>query len=276
MNTIESFPYLIDNILADLEAAARIRIDCQSVDKTNSTEGDILRVTAVNDMISACHFFHYMEHLRVEAMNKLRETLPQIATSDMEAFFDQMLRRVRKISHSVEVNRSSVPTDNHGMTVYWARRSLNCRYHYRNTQEPEVVRAALVNTRRHALTYYLVLKKLEDRIKCCAGAALGIQFTPLTFHGIKQGTKFKLTCSVAFLSAFLRILCDRNLVENPNVSELCRRIAAACCTSRQENLSPHSLRNCFDNPTPEVLENVREELRLCDKYIMNLIRRQRR
>jgi uncharacterized protein YcgL (UPF0745 family) len=81
---------------------------------------------------------------------------------------------------------------------------------------------------------------------------------------------------VAFLGALLRVLCDRDIVEDPNVAELCRRMSHFLYTGRQENISPHSLRNSFDDPKPEVLVKLLEELKLCEKYTEKFIDRQRR
>ncbi len=80
---------------------------------------------------------------------------------------------------------------------------------------------------------------------------------------------------VPFRSVLLRVACDRELIERPNVSELCRRVAAAYCTDHQENLSAHSLRNNFDNPSPEALEQVEAELQRWLRYTPNLKRLQK-
>ena len=271
---IESFSYLIDAIVGDLESASKIRIECLAMADPDFKSQKNIKIISVNGTGSASQFFHYMEHLRAGTMNNIRETLPQIAPADMEAFIDQVLRRVRKIGLSVMMTKTTGASGEWGETAQWATRSLSCRYQGRITAEPEIVREAIALTTRHAHIYYLVLKKLEDRINSCAGATLNIMVTSTGMPGTRPVKKFRLNCSVAFFCAMLRVLCDRNIVENPNVSELCRRIAAACCTSRQENLSPHSLRNCFDDPSAPALEELLAEVRIWEKYIMNFISRQ--
>jgi hypothetical protein len=186
------------------------------------------------------------------------------------------MRRVRRISLSIEVIRLPGHPEQQNHTVQWSTRTLTCRHLGTSTFEPEIVEQALGQTRRHAYMFYLVTRRLEERINGCAGATLSIMVSSGDTPGSKPAQKFKLTCTVAFFCALLRVLCDRNLVENPNVSELCRRFAGACYTSRQENLSAHSLRNCFDDPSPEVLENLLQEALLVEKYIAAFISRQRR
>lgn len=93
---------------------------------------------------------------------------------------------------------------------------------------------------------------------------------------VKQPDKIRLNCTVAFFSALMRVLCDRNLVDKPNVSDLCRKVSGTCSTTRQQNLSPRSIRNHFDDPSPDVLEALLNEFRMCGNYTANLIQRQRR
>jgi hypothetical protein len=274
MHLVGSYPLLIDNIVNDLENASRIRIECQSAEKTKFPAHPGLQITAISNCNSACNFLHYMEHVRAETMNKLRETLPQIAPADRETFIDQLLRRVRKATLSVTMTGSPGSANKPYRKFQWAIRHVICLYQGQRTYEPTIMTEAVALTCRHAMIYYLVLKKLEDRINSCAGSALNILATSSVNPVSTHSQKFRLSCTVAFFCAMLRVMCDRNILENPNVSELCRRMAAACCTNRQENLSPHSLRNCFDDPSPAVLEELLKEVMLWEKYILKFIHRQ--
>ncbi|HNY01124.1 MAG TPA: hypothetical protein PKG48_00985 [Bacteroidales bacterium] len=69
--------------------------------------------------------------------------------------------------------------------------------------------------------------------------------------------------------------CDRNLIGIPDVSALCRRIARTFCTARRETLSAHSVRNHFGFPSPEVLREWLNEIRVDERYLANFIRQQR-
>jgi len=160
--------------------------------------------------------------------------------------------------------------------VCWSQKQIHCICNGIETENTLHGLQAIHQTRRHAWIFYLVVKKLEDRIRCAAGANLFVTITPSSFSLQKPDSKFKLSCTVTFLGALLRVLCDRNILENPNVADLCRRMSLSLYTGRQENISPHSLRNAFDDPKPEVLMKVLEELKICEKYTEKFINRQRR
>lgn len=276
MKTIESFPFLIDDIFGDLEAASRITIDCGLVNENNHAIHDNLRVITVNGMDTDYHFFHFMKHLKADVMEKFRGALPQTVPSDGEIFIDCALRRMRKIGLSVAVTRSATANEHEGKTVQWAVRSLICRYNGNSTLDLEIIAEVLQITRRHAWIYYLVMRRLEDRSNSCAGVNLTILVNSVALQKDSQAKKFRAGCTVDFIGAMLRVLCDRNLLEEPNVDELCRKIAGSVYTHRQNVVSPKGLRNCFDNPKPEALEKVLSEIQLIEKYIIKFIDRQRR
>ena len=71
----------------------------------------------------------------------------------------------------------------------------------------------------------------------------------------------------------LRVLYDRNMFDKPNVAELCRQITRLVYTERQDNISPHSLRNSFESPDPKILLKVIQEFNLCVKYAEKFISR---
>lgn len=72
--------------------------------------------------------------------------------------------------------------------------------------------------------------------------------------------KLRLRASVSLSAAFLRILYDDNLFEIPNKSEFCRIFAAFISTTQQEEVSPLSLRNHFNNPSHECLAFIDAKL----------------
>jgi hypothetical protein len=275
MRTIDSFAFLIDTVFGELEAASRVEIDCTTANsKENNENRSNLRITAVNGQHSASHYLHFMKHLRAETMENLRETLPQIAPGDMEVFLDQALRRIRIIARSVCIPGDSISSEHRRRMFQWSVRQVQFRCNGKTAHQPQIINDVLVRTRRHAWIFYIVIKKLEDRINCCAGATLNVSvISPVREQ--KPVYKFRLTCTVAFLGAMLRVLCDRNIVENPNIAELCRRMANSFYTDRQNSLSPHSFRNFFDNPSPEILEKLLEEIRIWEKYTEKFIERQR-
>ncbi len=273
MATCESIPFLIDQILGELEEAATIRIECNAADGGSRRVSGNIKITSVNGATCAWHFLHYMEHLRGVVMERLREAIPRVGPGDMDIMLDQLLRRVRRIGRSAEVIRLQEGCKATGLKAQWLKRFVRCRYQGRDTENPEIWEEAISLTHRYALIYLCEMRKLEDRITLCAATGFSIPAAAPANSGIRPAAKFRLSCSVAFFCAMLRTVCDRNIVENPNISELCRMIAAACCTTKQETLSARSLRNCFNNPTPKVLEEVLNEVHAWDRYLTKFISR---
>jgi hypothetical protein len=276
MKSVDSFPFLIDYILEDLEKASRIEIDLHIPDPENSEKQDNgIIVISVNGQVSAQRYFHYMKDSKAVAMNKLREILPQITPTDTEIFFEQVQRRIKRILQSIIIMNENGKKASSIQDVCWSQKQIHCKCNGVDTESTLHRSQAIRQTRRNAWIFYLVVKKLEDRIHCAAGAHLFVTIPLSLIPRQETGSKFKISCTVTFLGALLRILCDRNIVENPNVADLCRRISLSLYTGRQENISPHSLRNAFDDPKPEVLMKVLEELKICEKYTEKFIDRQR-
>ncbi|MEI6682443.1 MAG: hypothetical protein WCO44_07435 [Bacteroidota bacterium] len=275
MHSTASFPYLVDYLLGDLEEASRIRIECRRADNKNPAVSGNLVILSVNGCNTSSSFLHLMEHLRAQTMDMLRENLGQVSAGDTEAFFGLLQRRLRKIIHAVVVMKFPLHDENRQNRATWVMKMVNCRLEGEQTQDRVTMEEAVGLTRRHAWIYYLVLKKLEEWLNSLTGASLGIMVLSKGLFSGMPNRKFRLSCTVSFFCAMLRLLCDRNIFENPNISELCRSIAAGCSTSRQENLSPHSLRNHFDDPSPETLEELLAEVHIWEKYITGFLERQR-
>ena len=276
MKTIESFPYVIDNIFSELERDSQIRIDCRAEGVPSQGNNCLsIRVAAVNGMASSWRFHHRIKHLKAEVLVKLREVIPQIAPGDLDAFIDMALRRVRRIARTVLVTGFGSREERNMQSVCWSPRQLRCFLGDTESSEPGLIGEALIQTRRQAWLYYAELKRLEERIGCLAGYAICLSDATSAEKNAGNEGKIRLTCTVAFFCAVIRVAYDRNLIEVRNVSELCRQISRNFCTARQENLSAHSIRNHFDNPSPEVLEEVMNEFRVDEKFIAKFIQRQR-
>ena len=83
--------------------------------------------------------------------------------------------------------------------------------------------------------------------------------------------KLRLKVSVSLSGAFARILYDTAIFDIRNKSELCRTFAALISTTQQEEVSPLSLRNHFNNPSHECLVYIDAKLsewRSCIRKLM--------
>ncbi len=275
MATRDSFPYLIDYVLGELELASEIRIDCKKVEE-NSIPAIFasIRVVAINGMDSSCLYLQQLRQLKDQALCRFREVIPLIALADIDAFIDLALRRVRQITRSVIVVEFKGQMIGIGNDASFSIEQIQCFLEDDLSYDSLVYAEAMYQTRRQAWIYYLVLKRLSERIRCFTGGTIVMPVMSPVKLQANPDKKIRVNATVAFVGAFLRVACDRGLIEVSNVSELCRWASENFCTQRQENLSPHSIRNHFDNPAPEPLKEVMQEIEIWDKYLAKFIQQQ--
>ena len=277
MTTRDSFPYLIDNIFGEFEMASQVRIDCIAVEKNIEFHPAApIRVVAINGMDPGLEFLHQIRHLKSETLQMFRNVIPHVSQADLDNFVDLAMRRIRRMARAVSLIGFDPKEKSIDKDSFWSVEQMQCFVEGTESDDALVYLEAMFQTSRPAWVYYLELKKLEERIRSLAG---GVIFLPATTPGVpvvKQYEKFRLNCSVSFLGAWLRMACDRDLIERPNISGLCRHFSENYCTARQENISPRSLRNHIDNPSPEALEEVMMDLHSWGKYGAKFIEQQRR
>jgi hypothetical protein len=262
--------------LCDLEKASGIEIECRDAQE-QTPENQALRIVilSINSQTSGSKYLHYLDHLKAETLVKVREIVRQVDPNETDIFFEQLQARLKRLYLFFNLPENPTGGKPDHELVSWTPKFVRCLYDGKITHDPTILANVLHRTRKHALHYYRMLTKLEAKICYLSAASFLSPVTLSTPQPRSAPQKFRFNGSVPFLGAFMRVLCDRNLLENPNVAELCRRVADSISTSRQESLSPHSLRNSFDNPDPEVLSKLLEELKVCANYTEKLIERQR-
>ncbi|MBE0647553.1 MAG: hypothetical protein IH596_07210 [Bacteroidales bacterium] len=113
------------------------------------------------------------------------------------------------------------------------------------------MKRALHNLSHQLLNIAMLLEHHKD---ICKGA---IPPLPLPVPMVK---KLRLRVSVSLSAAFFRILYEDKLFESNNKSELCRTFAGLISTTQQEEVSPLSLRNHFNNPSHDCLAYIDAKL----------------
>jgi hypothetical protein len=277
MQTINSFPHLIDNIIGELEMVSQVRIDCLSTEEKSSSSSDVaLRVTAVNGMETSWEYMNLLRDIKTEVLGRYREVIPYVPPRQLDSFIDMSLRRMRQLKRSVVVTAYEVKGKGPYIDACWAFDVMQCFLDDVESDDYRVYLEAMQQTRRQAWIFHLELKRLEDRISCFAGAIIDPAVHSSCGHSFQPVQKIRLNCTVPFLGALIRVACDRNLIERPNVAELCRHLSVNYATVRQENISAHSLRNHMDNPNPNVLEEVKQEIQIWERYLSKFILQQQR
>jgi hypothetical protein len=222
------------------------------------------------------HFIHCLAHLRAEFHEKLNRLAGQVSPAGLDLFHDQLDRRYRRIGRVVTAaGTRGIDPPSAGM-ISWNPKHVRVEWNGRGGRGPGVTATVFEKTRRYALLYYLVLQKMQERSRFAGFVAR--QELPVAGKrpDEQQPVKFRLNGTVASFGALLRLLYDRDIIHDPVVAELCRQFAGMFQTNRQEEISPKSLRNAFDDPKPETLQVILATLKQLIPYIEKFIERQKR
>ena len=244
--------------------------------KNHGEQGKQILLCAVQGQPSAAVFLHYMKHLKTGILSKTRETLIQISPYDTDSFVDLLSRRLRKFFKLIQFKCNGTIHEPCIENVQWSEKYIHCIYNGNETDDPTVIANVLHNTRRYALIFYLVMLKLEEKVRYSAPLVMGDSSNMTATLPTVPIQKFRTNFTVAMLGAFMRVEVDKDIIHEPNVSELCRRAANDYSTNQRENVSAHSLRNAFDNPLPETLDKLAEEFKRLARYAEKLRDSQRR
>jgi hypothetical protein len=263
----ESFPYLLDEIFAGL--ASHFPPEIRFSQETNGQ----IRIVAVCGKEDAGQLLNLMKHRKAELLEKMAAAISAISLSDLDIFMDQAKRRMRRIMACFTQQSSGIDNDEKVSGMTWNPNRLRCKCDETPEADPRIVAEVISLTRRHAKVAYLLMTELDKRLNFYAGASIQIIHSTEKGPDITPKTRFRLNCTVSFLGTLFMVLIERNIIENPNITDLSRRIAALFCTPRQETISPSSLRNAVNCPDPQALEQLLNELQFMIRYVERTLER---
>ncbi len=142
--------------------------------------------------------------------------------------------------------------------------------------DPGDYKSTLDQASRDALIYYLLKTRRERNLSSPDEGKQKVKRTSITPPVNDNQSRIRLGCPVSMFGALLRVMSDRQFFENQNTSELCRKVVASLSSQQAKQIGLKSLRNSFDDPEPETLERLLEELRVWVRYTEKFIDRQRR
>jgi hypothetical protein len=271
----ESFPCLIDLIFGELEGMSSIRIDCFGDRNREESQNNGFRIR-VNGMDSPLHYLHYMRALKSCILQKLEATLASFPAEHRHIFMKQVYRRIRRITAPATVNDGPGSKERGRQRVAWVQERVHCFFNGRENPDPVIRESALVLASRYAMIYHLVMKRLESGVRSCENNRnLFIPSLP-AHYTTNYRSPIRLSFSVPLFGALLRVMSDRQVFEARNVSEFCRKLVSIVDSSEGRRLGLRSLRIAYDDPLPETLEKLREELKIWVRYTEKFIERQRR
>jgi len=261
----DSFPHLLNEHFSEFNAVSSIRIS-YSISSTDLSGGatTALKLTGVNGFKSVTTFTGYLNHLHVSLIGKLMEVQPRLDEQGMRLFLKQSMIRCRKLTQvtipiPVEIKPGDPDGDGHQklQTVFY-----HPIFEHDPGDEPaeEIKKALLLITHRYAQMFKIVVDELLDELRCFF--FLVEFFTVLNIPASlnHHSEKIPLADNVRILAGVMRLYYESGIFTITNKSEFCRLIASKFSTPHQKDISPGSLKNHFNDPTPETLQLIRDRL----------------
>ncbi|MCX6246155.1 MAG: hypothetical protein NTW10_00340 [Bacteroidetes bacterium] len=272
----ESFPCLADLIFGELEGMSMIRIDSFGEEGTLDEWQNIGFRIRVNGLASPLHYLHYMRALKSGILQKLESALSCIAPGERAVFMQQVRRRIGRINASATIDDGPGSKARGRQRVSWVQERVHFFHNGHENPDPVIRESALVLSSRYALIYHLVTKRLEASVRFCENNR-NLFSTSLPSHFKKNyRSPIRLSFSVPLFGALLRVMSDRQVFEARNVAEFCRKLVSIVDSSERRRLGLRSFRIAYDDPLPETLEKLLEELKIWVRYTEKFIERQRR
>jgi hypothetical protein len=191
--------------------------------------------------VAGVNYDHFLVHLQAETLKNIQESIRVIEATYFDCYFKQVECRILEISDSIST--------------------------FLKSKEKQISQQALL--------FSQMLKNLEAQLNVLKESQSIIL---LSVPGPERETqqKLHLNCTAAFLGTFLRISVERQIIISSNISALLRWVSMIVITSRKINPGLSSLRNAFNSPRIEVLEQLLRELEqwvICIKDLIEKLSR---
>lgn len=264
-----SFPYLADELLRPVRSFQLIRAEGpERFAGEAPVQSGQIRIAELGGQPSPLQFEHYLNHLQAEWLAQLTEILAQVPLNERPPFADLLDRKFRRAALVLLPGQPQHPA--------WNPRRMEVIYNGRPVRDPGLAASVCLAARRFAVVYAALLSRIQNNLRTVVLSAGFGGVAAAAVPPAKKPGRFLFNGSVKHLGAFFRVLVDRDIIKNPVIAELTRTIASLFSTPRQEEISPKSLRNAFEDPSPDVLQQMLVECRLVERYLEKLIDRQKR
>ena len=264
-----SFPYLADDLFRPVRSFQLIRAEGpEPFLGEQPIEPGLIRIAELGGQDSPLQLEHYLNYLQAGWLVQLQEILTQVQLNDRPQFADLLDRKFRRAALLLLPGQPQQPA--------WNPSRMQVIYNGKEVQDPMLTASVCQAARRYAVVYAALLNRIRGNLRTVVFSAVFGGVAATAVPPAKRSGRLLFNGSVKHLGAFFRVLVDREIIKTPVIAELTRSIAGLFSTPRQEEISPKSLRNAFEDPSPEVLEQVLSECRLFERYLERLIERQRR
>jgi hypothetical protein len=126
-------------------------------------------------------------------------------------------------------------------------------------------------------SYPLLIDEIFGNLEEASRIEIDLDANLLNNHGQQIGSGIVKSINGQYSAQrYLHYMMDIKAGILDNIRETLPQIAPFFYTDRQQNISPKSLRNSYDDPDIEILTQILQELKLWERYIEKFIERKTR
>jgi|GEM_PF-5732671 len=291
MKNLDSIPHILNGIFRELNTATNVKVTLHEVPGTRQEapgkrheapgkrqEAPGTRHEASSDpviqTVNGCQspeqFYHMLFSLCATARCTIAETLRGLEPTEKATLLLEAFHRTNSMKDRVtSMILPSKPGDPNYPCLLYLQAFTHITLIPSHTSTPILqmhpfacqLKKAL-SILSHQLISMAILHE-HHRDICVGGTPQPSQPPPFK--------KLPIRASVPYSAVLARIFFDNGLFAIKNKSEFCRIFASLISTNQQEEVSPLSLRNHFNNPPPEILALIDARLSEWRSYIRKLM-----
>ena len=267
MHAVDSFPGIIDKLFDGFAINLPVPVVCKG------DLGEVNQVISVYGQKTPGAYLKKLLRLATLFPERLSRVTVEIRAADAAEFYRQLDRRFRLLGRTLTGGNDRCNNQELPERVAWSTKYLFITCNGKEIEDPVLAAGIAARTRRYALIHYLVMKRIHEMTRRMIPVFVPDSVPAMVHKHVKSAPaeKYRLNITVALLGALLRTICDMKIMQETVVSKLCRDMAVMFSTPRREHISAHSLRNAFDKPRPETLEQVVEMLKAIIPSLENFI-----
>jgi len=255
MTNLSNNKEILSPVFRKIEEESKIRIEltvCMH-EPAKESDNDFI-IHSVNGCSNPAEYYHHVFYICAKL---LRETLNAADEMTLEAkiyLLSEARQRLRLLNHIYRPGRlgngfDGAPSDlvfSHA--EYHSREALSLP-HY-------AIDRVLQLTSPFALAWKSVLSEFDQRFNYLTTYIEYMEDKSLGKPGSTPRTKLPVRLTVAQLACFIKGCQELEIFDVESTSELCRILSDMIQTLRTNTISPKSLRNHIEGPSPEAIDHT--------------------
>ena len=259
MNTTYSIPQALNRLSGNLSALGFVKIHYRILaDPDQPAANHLVSLVNVNGYTSLAGYSGIVESSRKEFGRRFRKLLQETRPELQGRLIKDALARLGRLGRATRPFAAYTGTPGDESHPASLRCFANPLFRSDDGSLPGTCQKEQLArlTMAHAGFWYRSIGELKDELSALYTLLESAGLPELMRYGKGHENKIQLNSSVKLMAAFGQMMYDIRVIETRNKSQLCRLIARKFATTRQNNISAEKFRQHFENPDPEVIEQL--------------------